>query len=150
MKPNELSKLFNFSARKKYDMMFDPTVEHLKNVNDAMYYGCFVLACNDNDSDVFPYINVAILVGEKVEDGEHSYIVRSLADLNTTYTVSEVKALRDFDRPVVLSTDGTPRTARVVGYKKDGNYLTVKFVKSGNEDITFVMLDDVQTIEVKE
>lgn len=150
MKPNELSKLFDFSARKKYDLMFDPSVEHLQNVNDAMYYGLFVLACNDNDKDVFPYINVAILVGEKVEDGEHSYIVRSLADLNTTYTVSTVKLLRDYERPVVLITDGTPRTARVVGYKKDGNYLSVKFVNSANQNVHFVMLEDVQTIEVKE
>ena len=148
MKPTELSKLFNFSARKKYDMMFSCTNEGVKNIDNAMYYGLFVVACNDNDSDVFPYINVAILVGEKVEDGEHSYIVRSLADMSTTYTVRNVKLLRDYDRPVVLITGGTPKTARVVGYKKDGNYLSVKVV--GELDVKFVSLDDVQTIEVKE
>ena len=148
MKPTELSKLFNFSARKKYDMMFDPSSEHLKDANNAMYYGCFVVACNDNDSDVFPYISVAILVGEKVEDGEHSYIVRSLAEMSTTYTVRDGKPLGDYERPVVLITGGTPKTARVVGYKKDGNYLTVKIL--GDLDVKFVSLDDVQTIEVKE
>lgn len=148
MKPNELSKLFDFSARKKYDLMFDSSREYLQNTNDAMYYGLFVVACNDKDSDVFPYINVAILVGEKVEDGEHSYIVRSLADLSTTYTVSKVKPLQDYDRPVVLITGGVPRTARAVGYKKDGNYLSVKVL--GDLDVKFVNLEDVQSIEVKE
>ena len=148
MKPTELSKLFNFSARKKYELMFDRTNAGVKDMNTAMYYGLFVVACNDNDSDVFPYINVAILVGEKVEDGEHSYIVRSLAEMSTTYTVRNVKPLRDYDRPVVLITGSIPKTARVVGYKKDGNYLSVKV--SGDLDVSFVSLDDVQTIEVKE
>lgn len=148
MKPTELSKLFNFSARKKYELMFDSTNEGVKEMSTAMYYGTFVVACNDNDSDVFPYINVAILVGEKVEDGEHSYIVRSLAEMSTTYTVRNVKPLRDNDRPVVLITGGIPKTARVVGYKKDCNYLSVKIM--GELDVKFVSLDDVQTIEVKE
>lgn len=148
MKPTELSKLFNFSARKKYDLMSDNTIEGVKDIDTGMHYGLFVVACNDNDSDVFPYINVAILVGEKVEDGEHSYIVRSLAEMSTTYTVRNVKPLREYDRPVVLTTDGIPKTARVVGYKKDGNYLVVKVL--GDQDVEFVSLDDVQTIEVKE
>lgn len=148
MKPTELSKLFNFSARKKYDMMFDPSSGHLKDTSTAINYGCFVVACNDNDSDVFPYINVASLVGEKVEDGEHSYIVRSLSDMSTTYTVRNAKPLRDYDRPVVLITYGTPKTALVIGYKKDGNYLAVRVL--GDHDVSCVSLDDVQTIEVKE
>ena len=148
MKPTELSKLFNFSARKKYDLMFDNTIEGVKDMDTGMHYGLFVVACNDNDSDVFPYINVAILVGEKVEDGEHSYIVRSLAEMSTTYTVRNVKPLRDYDRPVVLTTDGIPKTARVVGYKKDLNYLSVKVLNEPG--VRFVSLDDVQTIEVKE
>lgn len=148
MKPTELSNLFNFSARKKYDLMFDPSREHLKDANTAIYYRCFVVACNDNDSDVFPYINVAILVGEKVEDGEHSYIVRSLTDMSTTYTVRNVKPLDDYERPMVLITDGTPKTASVIGYRKDENHLAVRFY--GEHDVTFVSLDDVQTIEVKE
>lgn len=148
MKPSELSKLFNFSARKKYDMMFDRSSGHLTDTSTAMDYGCFVVACNDNDSDVFPYINVASLVGEKVEDGEHSYIVRSLSDMSTTYTVLNAKPLRDYDRPVVLITNGTPKTALAIGYKKDGNYLAVRFL--GDHDVSCVSLDDVQTIEVKE
>lgn len=148
MKPTELSKLFNFSARKKYDLMFDNTIEGVKDIDTGMHYGLFVVACNDNDSDVFPYINVAILVGEKVEDGEHSYIVRSLAEMSTTYTVRNVKPLRDYDRPVVLITDGIPKTALVVGYKKDGNYLSVKVLNEPG--VRFVSLDNVQTIEVKE
>lgn len=148
MIPSEISKLFDFSARKKYDMMFDPSREHLKDAGTAMNYGCFVVACNDNDSDVFPYINVAILVGEKVEDGEHSYIVRSLTDMSTTYTVRNVKLLSDHERPMVLLTYGTPKTARAIGYKKDGNYLSVRVF--GYSDVSYVSLDDVQTIEVKE
>ena len=153
MKPNELSELFNFSERKKYDIVQRGDYYTLYSANDLdkiCDHGVIALVTDDDQGpDVFPAIDVAVITGYKVEDGERQFIVRKLSDLSVSYTVKYAVPLGDLDRPVVLSTGGNiePRTCRVIGYRVSDNYLYVKLIDDEGVGIVGLPLEDIQAIK---
>lgn len=153
MKPNELSELFNFSERKKYDIVqreVSYAQSSVTDLDEICHYGFITLVTDDDQGpDVFPAIDVAVITGYKVEAGERKFIVRKLSDLSVSSTVAHAIPLGDDDRPVVLSVGGTdePRTCRVIGYRVDDNYLFVKLIGGIDEDIVGLPLEGIQAIK---
>lgn len=156
MKQNELSELFNFSERKKYDIVqrgipFALTSDSVPDLDEVIHLGVIVLVTEDKNADEFPAIDVAVITGYRVEDGERKLIVRKLSDLSVSYTVTHVVPIGDAYRPVVLSTDGHAplRTCTVVGYRITTNRLSVEVI--GNEDagIVALPLEGIQAIKME-
>lgn len=153
MKPNELSELFNLSERRKYDIVqrgVNYEQSSSSDIDEVCRYGVIALVTDDGqDPDVFPVIDVAVVTGYKVEDGKRHFIVRKLTDLSVSCTVTNAVPLGDSDRPVVLSVGGTyePRTCRVIGYRVDANYLSVKPIGDIDEDIVGLPLEGIQAIK---
>lgn len=153
MKPNELSELFNFSERNKYDIVqrrVNYELTSKADIEEICSYGVIALVTNDDQGpDVFPAIDVAVITGYKVEDGERQFIVRKLSDLSVSYTVTYAVPLGDLDRPVVLSTSGTiePRTCSVIGYRVSDNYLYVKLINDEDAGIVGLPLEGIQAIK---
>lgn len=153
MKPNELSELFNFSERKKYDIFKrDITYDMLCNtdIEGLCAVGAIALVTDDDQGpDVFPAIDVAVITGYKVEDCKRKFIVRKLSDLSVSYTVTYAVPLGDLNRPVVLSTGGTiePRTCSVIGYRVSDNYLYVKLINDEDAGIVGLPLEGIQAIK---
>lgn len=151
MKPNELSELFNLSERRKYDIV-QRGVNYEQSSNsdiDAVCrYGVIALVTDDDqDPDVFPVIDVAVVTGYKVEDGKRQFIIRKLTDLSVSCTVTNAIPLGNSDRPVVLNLDGTPQTCRVIGYRADDDYLFVTFIGDCDEGIIGLPLEGIQAIK---
>lgn len=152
MKPNELSELFNFSERKKYDIVqreVSYAQSSITDLDEICHYGFIALVTDDDQGpDVFPAIDVAVITGYKVEGGKRKFIVRKLSDLSVSCTVVHAFPLGD-DRPVVLNVGGPdePRTCRVIGYRVDANYLFVKLIGDINEDIVGLPLEGIQAIK---
>ena len=151
MKPNELSELFNFSERRKYDIVQRGITYELSSDSDfaeVCRYGVIALVTDDDQGpDVFPAIDVAVITGYKVEDGKRQFIVRKLTDLSVSYTVTHAIPLGDSDRPVVLFFGETPQTCRVIGYRADDNYLFAKFIGDSDEGIIALPLEGIQAIK---
>lgn len=153
MKPNELSELFNFSERKKYDTIRIGVTYALSSETDIAEicrYGVIALVTDDDQgSDEFPTIDVAVITGYKVEDGERKFIVRKLSDLSVSCTVAHAVPLGDEQRPMVLSTGGyaEPRTCRVIGYRPSDNYLYVRIVGDEDTGIVGLPLEGIQAIK---
>ena len=153
MKPNELSELFNFSERKKYDI-FKRGVTNNQLVNTDIEKLCALGAIalvnvDDLWPDVFPVIDVAIITGYKFEDGNRKFIVRKLSDLNTSCEVTNAIPLSDNDRPVVLGTVefDEPHVCRVIGYSVSRHNLYVKVVGDEDAGIIGLPLEGVQAIK---
>lgn len=151
MKPNELSELFNLSERRKYDIA-QRGVKYKQSsktdIDEVCRYGVIALVTDDDqDPDVFPVIDVAVVTGYKVEDGKHKFIVRKLTDLSVSCTVANAIPLGDSDRPVVLNLGGTPQTCRVIGYRADDDYLSVKFIGDYDGTIIGLPLEGIQAIK---
>ena len=153
MKPNELSELFNFSERKKYDIFKrDITYNQLCNtdIEGLCGVGAIALVCADDFCpDVFPVIDVAIITGYKFEDGNRKFIVRELSDLSTSFEVANAIPISDNNKPVVLGSVGfaEPRICRVVGYSVSRNKLYVKVVGGEDASIIGLPLEAVQAIK---
>lgn len=153
MKPNELSELFNFSERKKYDIInrhgaYDIFYEN--GLEETCLYGTIALVTDDNqDTDVFPTINAVVITGYKLEDGRRSLIVRKLSDLSVSYSVTNAFPLDDSDRPLVLSTDvdTEPCLCRVIGYNVPKNRLYVMVIGGAHTDIIGLPLEGIQAIK---
>lgn len=149
MKPDELSELFNFSERRKYDIVHRGVKYELSSdIDECCRYGTIALVTDDDkDPDVFPAIDVAVITGYKVEDGKRQLVVRKLTDLSVSCTVANAIPLDDSDRPVVLFFGETPLTCRVNGYRLDDNYLFAKFIGDYAESIVGLPLKDIQAIK---
>ena len=153
MKPNELSALFNFSERRKYDIFKrDITYNQLCNtdIEGLCAVGAIALVnVDDICPDVFPAIDVAIITGYKFEDGDRKFIVRKLSDLSTSCEVTNAIPLSDKDKPVVLGFVGLaePRTCRVVGYRISNNIIYVKVVGDEDAGVIGLALEGVQAID---
>lgn len=153
MKPNELSELFNLSERRKYDIVQREVSYAQSSITDLAeicHYGFIALVTDDDqDPDVFPVIDVAVVTGYKVEDGKRHFIVRKLTDLSVSCTVTNAIPLGDDYRPVVLTVGGTdePRTCRVIGYRVDNNCLCVKLIGDIDEGIVGLPLEGIQAIK---
>ena len=153
MKPNELSELFNFSERKKYDI-FKRGITYDMLCNTDIEGLCAVGAIalvnvDDFCPDMFPAIDVAIITGYKFEDGNRKFIVRKLSDLSTSCEVTNAIPLSDNDKPVVLGSVGfaEPRICRVIGYNVFCHKLYVKVVGVEDEGIVGLPLEDFQAIK---
>ena len=153
MKPNELSELFNFSERKKYDIFKrDITYNQLCNTDIEGLCGVGAIALVNADDfcpDVFPVIDVAVITGYKFEDGNRKFIVRKLSDLSTSCEVTNAIPLSDNNKPVVLGTVGfdEPRVCRVIGYSVSCHKLYVKVVGDEDAGIIGLPLEVVQAIK---
>ena len=153
MKPNELSELFNFSERKKYDLFKrDITYNQLCTTDIEGLCGVGTIALVNVDDfcpDVFPTIDVAIITGYKFEDGNRKFIVRKLSDLSTSCEVTNAVPLSDNNKPVVLGSDefDEPRVCRVIGYSVSRNKLYVKVVGDKDAGIIGLPLEGVQAIK---
>ena len=153
MKPNELSELFNFSERKKYDIFKrDITYNQLCNtdIEGLCAVGAIALVnVDDFRPDVFPAIDVAVITGYKFEVGNRKFIVRKLSDLSTSCEVTNAIPISDKDKPVVLATVGfaEPRICRVVGYSVSRHNLYVKVVGDEDAGIIGLALEGVQAIK---
>lgn len=153
MKPNELSELFNFSERKKYDIFKRDITYNLlcdTGVQELCTVGTIALVnVNDFCPDVFPVIDVAVITGYKFEDGDRKFIVRKFSDLSTSCEVTNAIPLCDNDKPVVLTTVGfaEPRTCRIIGYSVSCNKLNVKVVGDEDAGIIGLPLEGVQAIK---
>lgn len=153
MKSNELSELFNFSERKKYDIFKRGiTYDQLCNSDIEGLCGVGTIALVNVDDfcpDVFPAIDVAIITGYKFEDGNRKFIVRKLSDLSTTCEVTNAIPISDNNKPVVLGSVGfaEPRVCRLIGYSVSRHKFYVKVV--GDEDAGIVVLppEGVQAIK---
>lgn len=153
MKPNELSELFNFSERKKYDI-FKRDVRYNQLCNTDIERLCAVGAIalvhvDDLWPDMFPASYMAIITGYKFEDGNRKFIVRKLSDLSTSCEVTNAIPLSDNDKPVVLGSVGfaEPCICRVIGYSVSYDKLYVKVVGDEDEGIIGLPLEDFQTIK---
>lgn len=151
MKPNELSELFKLSERRKYDIVHrGVNYAHSSNseLDDVCKYGVIALVTDDDqDPDVFPVIDVAVITGYKVEDGKRQFIVRKLTDLSVSCTVTNAIPLGDSDRPVVLNLGVVPQTCCVVGYRADNNYLFVNLIGDYDKNIVGLPLEGIQAIK---
>ena len=153
MKPNELSELFNFSEREKYDLFKrDITYNQLCNtdIEGLCAVGAIALVnADDFCPDVFPAIDVAIITGYKFEDGDRKFIVRKLSDLSTSCEVTNAIPLSDNNKPVVLGSVGfaEPRICRVVGYLVSNNIIYVKVVGDEDAGVIGLTLEGVQAIK---
>lgn len=153
MKPTELSELFNFSERKKYDIIKRGVTYDLfdtKDLDETCIYGTIALVTDDDqDPDVFPTIDVVVITGYKHEDHKRSIIVRKLSDLSVSYSVTNVFPLDDGDRPLVLSTDVAtePCLCRVIGYSVTRNCLYVMVIGGEYTDIIGLPLEGIQAIK---
>ena len=153
MKPNELSELFNFSERKKYDLFKrDITYNQLcdTDIEGLCRVGTIALVnADDFCPDVFPVIDVAVITGYKFEDGDRKFIVRKLSDLSTSCEVTNAVPLSDNNKPVVLGSVGfaEPRIFRVIGYSVSRNKLYVKVVGDEDAGIIGLPLEGVQAIK---
>lgn len=153
MKPNELSELFNFSERKKYDIFKrDITYNQLRNadIEGLSAVGAIALVnADDFCPDVFPAIDVAIITGYKFEDGDRKFIVRKLSDLSTSCEVTNAIPLSDNNKPVVLGSVGfaEPRICRVIGYRVSNNNIYVKVVGDEDAGVIGLTLEGVQAIK---
>ena len=153
MKPNELSELFNFSERKKYDI-FKRDVKYNQLCNTDIEALCAVGAIalvnvDDLCPDMFPAIDVAIITGYKFEDGNRKFIVRKLSDLSTSFEVTNAIAISDENKPVVLDSVGQadPRTCRVIGYRVSNNIMFVKVIGDKDAGVIGITLEGVQAIK---
>ena len=153
MKPNELSELFNFSERKKYDIFKrDITYNQLCNtdIEGLCTVGAIALVnADDSCPDVFPVIDVAAITGYKFEDGNRKFIVRKLSDLSTSCEVTNAIPLSDNNKPVVLGSVGfaEPRICRVIGYRVSNNIIYVKVVGDEDAGVIGLTLEGVQAIK---
>lgn len=153
MKPNELSELFNFSERTKYDIVKRGVNSVLRTEADIIEYcreGAIVLATDDYDNiDKFPIIDVAVLCGYKIENGHRKLIVRKLTDLNTSVTVEHAVPLSRYYQPVVLNVarNMIPFTCEVIGYLFSDNILTVNVVGCESSGNSYYPLEYFQTIK---
>lgn len=153
MKPNELSELFNFSERKKYDIFSRSesvrraTEEELRTLCNR---GTIVLVSDDYDNtDKFPTVDVAALCGYKVEDGNREFIVRKLTDLSNSVVVKDAIQISDCYRPVVLYTNDSvpPFTCNVIGCDVSCNKLYVNIIYKESAGIVCLQLENCHTIK---